>query len=207
MGDPKTHSLIFVAGCPSGGTSMVAGILHHLGVNMGRFMDRPGSRGYTTFEDCDMERFKDGSGRPSIPAYVDYRLQGPGPYPRGFKHTPLWLDGTDDVPLEVIHVQRPLEDAIKSDALKMAAIAETGRPGYPRTREDFRNRAGTVARAWEAARQVAKAYPCIMALRYYDVLTERALWVTSIAAALGLPTEGEGFQRALAFVDPGKRHV
>lgn len=183
-------NLIFVAGCPSGGTSCVAGVLHHLGVDMGRFIDRPGIRGYTTYEDTTANQFKDASGRLKVAAYVNHRLNSPGGSLRGFKHTPLWLDCAADLPLQIIHVRRPLEDSIVSDWAKVQTVAGANQ----------RERAGTVARAWMAARQVAARYPLIATVDFYTLLAERVLCVTSLAQALGLPTEGPKWRAAVGSV-------
>ena len=50
-----TPDLVVVAGMPSGGTSLVAGLLHNLGVDMGRIARgvQPGARRYEGFECID----------------------------------------------------------------------------------------------------------------------------------------------------------
>ncbi len=47
--------MIMVVGMPSGGTSLIAGLLHHLGVDMGRFERgiSDGRRKYEGFECLD----------------------------------------------------------------------------------------------------------------------------------------------------------
>lgn len=53
MALPKPPPFVLVAGLPSGGTSAIAGVLHHLGVNMlsGRASINAKGRWYKTFED------------------------------------------------------------------------------------------------------------------------------------------------------------
>lgn len=75
---------VIVSGLPTGGTSMVAGILHRLGVSMGRCRwCAPGKRSYTRFEDRDL-----------IDGYV--RRVWPGRYPQPMLSAcdayPMFLD-------------------------------------------------------------------------------------------------------------------
>lgn len=51
-------SCILVLGCYRSGTSAIAGVLHHLGVNMGKFFDPPSSNNvHGFFEDLEFKNF------------------------------------------------------------------------------------------------------------------------------------------------------
>ena len=193
--------LICVAGTGSGGTSCVAGILHHLGVDMGRFMDRTGVRGYTTYEDTDAAGFRNGLIL-DIDAYVQFRMAAEGPWPRGFKWNLNWTRwDVDDLPLRIVHIRRPLEDSIASDRRIFDQLSPD------RALRAVSERAGRVAQQWLLAHELAAGKNSVTALDFYPLLEERRLHVTALAAALGLPTEGARFNAAVRFVDAGKRHV
>lgn len=112
----STDRLIFVLGTPSGGTSCVAGILHHLGVDMGNPLPEPGVRGYVTHEDRDVSDFieeRDGAEpamirqRLDLRAYLAHRRELQPSGRLGVKGSALWwLDDTDpaSLPLDIVRV-------------------------------------------------------------------------------------------------------
>ena len=102
----EAHDLIVVVGMPSGGTSLVAGLLHHLGVDMGRIAEgaQPGPRPYEGFECLDCwEGAIEGAFDPaaaeafmsSVVGYVDAR-RAAASGPIGVKHNPR-----NEVPTQV----------------------------------------------------------------------------------------------------------
>ena len=194
-----TQSLILVAGLPSGGTSTVAGILHHLGVDMGSLtFEATGSRNYLGFE-CETAK-KDigslpGDASPeqiesAFRAYLDKRL-ATASGPCGVKLNLLALlgrcDGLESLPLTVVHVKRNLDDTFVSD------IRYTG--------EDY-NRA-----AWRgvydlALRQLVRRVPPVCTIQYEDAIAYPYRTVQTLVTALGLtPTQAQT-DKAIAFINP-----
>ncbi len=128
---------IYVCGTPRGGTSCVAGILHHLGVDMGQFKPE-GPDGYCTFEDTRAATFTRPMGRypgdhvlaffagadgfRDFRAYLEMREYEAKGTPWGCKlgtNYPLSDPDPATLPVRWVFVDRPLEVSIRSDAAKM----------------------------------------------------------------------------------------
>lgn len=122
--------LVMVAGLPSSGTSLVAGLLHHLGCRMGRVptiaehQQTGSTRPYLGYECLDflgeLQPLRDV--QPSVlltllRRYIQRRQHEPTPI--GIKHNVLSLLGLYDevttLPLQIVHVQRDLAETFSSD--------------------------------------------------------------------------------------------
>lgn len=114
--------MIWVVGLPSGGTSVGAGVLHHLGVDMGNIATRIGPRGYLGYECRDLTEEVNARGRP-IPYGELFRLfreyiiwRGPN---AGIKNAALMVLGLQDdvkaLPVEILHVRRDVGETLRSD--------------------------------------------------------------------------------------------
>ncbi|GAG08262.1 unnamed protein product, partial [marine sediment metagenome] len=122
--------VIWVVGTPSGGTSAAAGILHHLGVDMGEPM--PTMRPYLTFEDRNGRRFDRPTGEDEAVAlvagpkggrrfrdYLEWRLEQANGRLCGVKlGASYWMGDPDPatLPVRILKVNRPWESSVNSDA-------------------------------------------------------------------------------------------
>jgi hypothetical protein len=204
----------------SGGTSVVAGMLHHLGVNMGNFASTPGKRGYATFEDIDCNEFKysvTGSlPAPRVmkmgfdfPAYAEKRISGGAPGQRcGFKSGPQFALHCDNGWLaehvELIVVNRPLEDSIQSH---LDIWSELTQPDAPKTAEDYAWQSASVAWAFTLKEILAIQVPPALQLDYYSVLDVPMDTVVDLSATFNLNPTREQENAACEFCDPEMRHV
>jgi hypothetical protein len=203
--------LIFVAGTASGGTSAVAGALHHLGVDMGKFLDRNGIRGYATYEDVQMNDYKvkDGPGF-RFREYVTLRQSQQTTERIGVKGAAnMWIDDEDPASLEmdVLLVNRPLEDSILSDRRIWAIIPEQRPDKAPLTARGFCQRASHVASSFAAKDLLRAVMDPVHEIEYYDLLDDPQMEILRLGNALGLKHSEEQFQAAVRFVDPDRRHV
>lgn len=157
-----TNPGIYVCGTPRGGTSCVAGILHHLGVDMGEF-DPVGPDGYCTFEDKRASNYKRPLGRHAgdsvltfmagansgrdFRAYLAMREEEADGKPWGCKLGtiyPLSDPEPETLPLRWVFVDRPLETCIRSDRAKTKPENPIERSmqmaGYWAAKEQFKDR-------------------------------------------------------------------
>ena len=203
---PPHHSLILVAGMPSGGTSVAAGLLHHLGVDMGR-IERgvaPGPRRYEGFEclDCwedgiqgayDPARTEDFM--TSVSAYLQTRLQT-ADHPYGVKHNPLvWLgmfDGIDTLPIRILHIHRPLDEVMVSDR---------------RYRGDDLHRAARLGMATLALARLLEQITPTLSLEFRHVLADPMGSTEAIVDHFELTPSTSQRAEAIRFVDPKLRNV
>lgn len=148
------RKFIMVLGMPRGGTSLVSKMLIELGVNMGeRFVN---SNYYPNHEDIDFQRaignwsmlntMRDRKASlDGVRAYMERRLREvDGPVGAKFPCVSnLWgVPGWEELPIQVVHVRRPLEEVIESDLKNY-----TGR-----NRDELGRikRAGELGRIWYA---------------------------------------------------------
>lgn len=207
-----TSPFLYVTGTPSGGTSCLAGVLHQLGVNLGRWHDGAGQRGYTTFEDQDATGFRvdpSGSAAPHqlrlrfrLADYVRHR-KALDPYGR------LGLKGPAFHPLreplrglQVVVVERPLADSIESDLRihRQIRIAKN-RPSMTPIEEC--ERASEIAAAWAAARRL----DAVLRIPFYGLLEQPLPTLQLLVSTLKLDPSPGMIDAALEFIDPEKRHV
>lgn len=199
--------IVAVLGVFRGGTSCVAGMLHHLGVPMGRVRKpRPANpRGF--FEDEDLgqvcRRFYpepwlvprgDARGRrDALEAWIRGRAEADGPR-IGIKHPTLCLMVDDLVAvcpmLRFIAVQRPLEESI-------ASIRRLGW-GWPATARK------TVIPRMIAARDEAlrRCTRPILRVEYGEIVQDPYRALDQIVAFCGIAPTAEQRRRAAEFVTP-----
>lgn len=206
--------LVFVCGTPSGGTSCIAGMLSALGVDMGESSDAPGVRGYVTHEDTAVQRFfstKPGDGPPilrqrmDIRGYLAYRRDRNPEGRIGVKGSALWwLDDpeSETLPLDIVRVTRPLEDAIRSDQRILGGVRGPGgtREQLPwdlETRVEF---AGRIAAAWWGGEELCSLIPPVVTVDYRAVIGDPMEYVYDLVNALKLPADVDSINRAAATV-------
>lgn len=198
-------NLIMVAGLPSSGTSMVAGVLHHLGVDMGDIptlaeeQQRPGRpyRGYECREARAMIGDLPSGVAPAVlfdamRTYAALRLaRAPGPC--GFKLNAAVLvgqcNGLESLPLTIVQVKRDLETTFASD------IRHTG--------EDY-GRAMARGALHLALRQLVRRVPPACVIQYEQALRWPFDTVQSLADGLDLQTTAEQRWKAAAGIDRRK---
>lgn len=229
-----TDRVIYVLGTPSGGTSCVAGILHHLGVDMGD-VPPPGAhrRPYPTFEDRRCARFKaepteaqkfimQGGGR-DFRAYLEMRLveaKKRGTIPGVKIGSAYWLGDPDpaSLPVTIVKVDRPLEDSIRSDWRYQQAEYTIDTRDPDRLLDDQRIlRAAQMAGYWMAKERLCEMVEPTVTVDFYKLLAysrkASETLVHEIAFTLGLEGAaaagefGERASRACDFVNPEMRNV
>lgn len=195
------QDVIVVVGMPSGGTSLVAGLLDHLGVDMGRVARgiQPGARAYEGFECLDCWEgaiegaFEPAAGKAfmtSVVRYLDTR-RGVGAGPAGVKHNPLvWLgmfSGIEALPIRTVHVHRPLDEVMRSDR---------------RYRGDDLGRAGRMGMHWLTMQRLLEQIPPRAALEFGRVREDPELAIATLIEAFDLAPDEAQTAGARAFVQP-----
>ena len=189
-------------------------MLHHLGVDMGTFPITPGIRGYATYEDTGMDRFKSSSLDPPpppvvitqrfhLPQYVEFRRLAKNAKRFGSKMSAAYWVGYDPDSLEVdvVLVNRPLEDSIISDRniyLNRHKDASL---------EDLGWQAAGVAWCWQMKNLLRELIAPVLELDYYGVLDQPMDACIDIASTLGLHPTREQELAACRFADPELRHI
>lgn len=191
--------IIMVAGLPSGGTSVVAGILHHLGVDMGRVRSDEetlaaartlkSARHYRGYE-CTVlaKMFSTSSPYRVVREYVQRRCERPA----GFKSNLCVLlgnslDPIETLPISVLHVTRDLQDTFESD------IKYTG---------NDTDRAQLRGLLHLGLTRLVERIPPTLTLSYEEILRDRYGTVTSIIRAFGLSASADTVDQAAQFIDP-----
>ena len=125
--------MIVIPAVPSSGTSMVAGVLYHLGVNMGNCLSEHWKkrRGYEQYEDLDVGQF---TWRVNGPMdhlvnqrirfldYLNYRYATQEGR-LGVKTLPtIWMgaEHPERWPIDVLDVRRPMDVSLKRDMERMS---------------------------------------------------------------------------------------
>jgi hypothetical protein len=189
----------FVIGPPSGGTSAVAGVLHHLGVNMGDNLllmpsKRQFRRRYPWYEPKGRTKIKTPT---QLHAYVTQRMMTPGPH--GAKY-PWWTiplansDWVGDGFIRLLAVHRPHVDVMASH-----------RRYYDRA--DWGMWEDRILKYHESEDLLFERLAPVAYIEYYDLLSDPYGMVEEIADALDLVTTPEQFQSAIEFIDPRMRNV
>lgn len=191
--------LIYVLGTPSGGTSCVAGILHHLGVDMGDVSSEPTARGYVSFEDQRAVEFvaesPRGEGDPLLPLlggyrrfrdYIEVRLESARYFGvrAGVKlGSKYWLADAnpETLPLEIVRVRRPWPEVLASDLKYRERVV-----GHPLDDLEQVERAAAMGGYWHAAELLASKIPPVVEVEWSDVLTHTMDVVRAIYRGLNL---------------------
>lgn len=200
--------VIAVIGQESGGTSTAAGILHHLGVHMGRLTHEAAkksttlSKAFNTFEcrDC-IEAIR----RPDAPTfefdqfgyamieYINMRYKKAGSRRVGFKNVATCTLGMmqkemlDALPLELFQIKRDLNKVFAS------VIKYHGSDYMPIIQ---------VASGLLSTHQLLLKMEPTIALNYEDILARPRESVEMVRDAFKLKTTTRQFERAVRFVDP-----
>jgi hypothetical protein len=209
-----------VLGTCSGGTSAIAGILHHLGVDMGRVSENPSrARGYAQFEDQDLGQFKRDRNKGPRPGgawtvnqyrfdwlgYQRHRLASSSG-PIGVKCSgadlifhyghPETQDG-----IRIVRVLRSLDAVVKKETQRWAKIHLANLEG---TELDYAitERAGYAAKSAMATELVCRAIPPAATVRYESALLTTEPAVRDLAKVLGLRPSEEQVEAACRFVRP-----
>jgi hypothetical protein len=212
-----------VCGTQSGGTSLIAGMLHYLGVDMGSFPTTPGIRGYATYEDVSMKAtYEDVSMKyyrlmPEPPEpypvpiqqrfrlreYIKDRREKAGAQRFGAKMSSTYWLGFDlsELGIDVVLVNRPLEDSIQSD---WRIWCERHKDCRPTT---LAWQAASVAWSFAMKDILREMFPPVLELDFYETLTSPMDAVVDMSATLGLnPTRAQE-NAACEFADPEMRHI
>ena len=207
--------LIWVPAVPSSGTSCVSGILHHLGVNMGKVDDPQNfSRGYQMFEDLDVGLFayipnsdQDRllNQKVRMEQYCNYRIAESPPGRIGVKALPTawaYCREPERLPVDVLDVRRPLQESIDADQRRMANRPLRDPGSVPRRVEDHWSRASGVAAMSVARDQLVAMHPPKLTLEFHAVLENPAQAVMEICGAFELEPTDEQMDTAVRSVKP-----
>jgi hypothetical protein len=215
--------LIVVLGTCSGGTSCVAGILHHLGVNMGRVsLDPSKARGYAQYEDADLNRFKQLRNQGPRPGggwtvnqylfdwqgYQRHREQSRDDRPIGvkcsggdvltYRHHPYVREG-----VRVVRVTRSLDTVVAKETDRWARL-HLGRLKGEELDYAITERAGYAAKTWMATELVCREIPPVATVLYESALQTTEAVVRDLAKKLGMKPSAEQVAAAVGSVRPAK---
>lgn len=189
-----TSQVLCLAGIPSGGTSAVAGVLHHLGVDMGRLMthkercNRAGGivrRDYETFE-CQGYAEQIGMGFRQVGSYCRSRLSRPGYH--GWKGSvwPLGLIECGELPIKVLRIDRDM-DAVRQSRVRYG-----------------QSEGGTEINGLD---KLCEQHPPICTVSYERLVESPETVVDEICVAIGLTPTEQQFLSAVGHVDPAGCHL
>ena len=187
-----TSHLLCVAGLPSGGTSAVAGVLHYLGVDMGRLdthkerCERAGGlirRNYENFECLDYATWIATGVKGGAFNYARQRLSKPGRH--GWKGMvwSLGLTECSELPIRVLRVNRD-PDAVRKSRVRYGQSADGAE------------------RQVEGLDRLCLQHPPIHTVEYDELIAAPDIIVTEIIRSLGLTPTAEQFQSAVEYVSP-----
>jgi hypothetical protein len=222
--DPNQPKLIWIPAVPSSGTSCVAGILEALGVDMGAAPDYESRRrGYRMVEDIEVGMFTFTPNAPldsllnqrvRLREYINYRFfraKRSGFEGRiGVKALATsWLYDLDpaSLPVDVLDVHRPLEEAIVADTRRMAGRKERDPNEDDATAFQHMNRAGGVAANWLAKLMLFDIHPPKLSVDFAMTVANPEKAVQAIVEAFDLePTERQ-VEDAVRTVEPGRKSL
>ena len=184
--------LIVVVGMPSGGTSLVAGMLHKLGVDMGRLPTkvevaaRRFPRAYDSYECQDLEAaikhmLSGAEMAAAFHGYISNRLFC-AIARQGVKNPRLLhMVGPERFPIDVVHVRRRLEDVFESDM---------------RHTESTPQRAAALGASVWAMRRFLSTVKPVLALDFEAALAAPEQAVAALVDSLGLAPTTQQLQAA-----------
>jgi len=222
------RKLIVIPAVPSSGTSALAGVLYHLGIQMGQFSleESASKRGYEMFEDKETALFCSAfeqspySMTPKLLGtrcrwrqYINHRLilSEANDLPVGCKlPANLAIQDHDikSVPVVILNVERPLEDSIRSD---LKRLKTSGMSDLEVSLHRLR-RTADVSQCWQAREDLIKIVEPELSLTFKELVTNRKKSVENIIVALQnadigcefLPTRRQRDQ-AILFLDKDKK--
>lgn len=194
--------VIWVVGTPNGGTSCVAGILHHLGVDMGDVSLEPTNREYVVFEDRRLNEYKAKNFR----GYLAMRINAAGGLRRvGVKCGAwYWMEdpSPETLPVQVVMVDRPVEDSMRSSLRRHHADT---RP--LNELQEVRHKVGGIGEAWAAKVLLQLKIEPALRVEFRRLLADPRREVERIAARLRLDPRQSQLAQAADFVNPALRHI
>ena len=189
-------------------------MLYHLGVDMGTIALGPTHKGYTSFECSDAARFTappdnlaeiiaGKGGSRDFRAYIEHRLAN-GKGPQGVKiGAAYWLGDPEPwtLPIDIVRVQRPLEDSLASDA----HYQDTTRKSFSAL--DSILRAMQMTGYWQAANVLCDMIEPKLELDFYETLTSPMDAIIDLSATFNLNPTRKQENAACEFADPEMRHI
>ena len=226
------RKLIVIPAVPSSGTSALAGVLYHLGVDMGSFSleQQENARGYEMFEDKAIAlfcaRYEDRF-QPMQPHllgtkcrwrhYVNHRLiESKGPI--GCKLPAVLMLHDDDIttlPVVYLDVERPLEDSLSSDIRRVIQKNKYGEHDTWRLMSLINaKRSADISANWQAKKDILLQIEPELRLTFDELVRHPRKSVENIivalqAADLGcefLPTRKQR-EQAILFLDKDKKSI
>lgn len=220
--------LILIPAVPSSGTSALAGVLSHLGVDMGK-LDSEGSlkkRGYEMYEDTDLWKFcvvknreaGDYTGKLQLTqfrfrSYINHRLiqQEKHGNPVGAKipavlclHDPE----PEDLPIVTLNIHRGFEQCLVSDRSTMIRQGVYEKLGGDLSTVLAFNiaRSGDMGACVAGKMDLYKYHEPVVNITFDELVAKRAEIVPSIAKALDLSPTDDQLMSAIDFLDKDKKH-
>ena len=222
---PNEERLILIPAVPSSGTSALAGVLHHLGVDMGNVNNKKPftMRGYDMYEDDDISKYCFRPNRePDVfigkltatvlrfRPYINYRLYN-AKGPVGAKIPAVLCMYDPDpatLPIVTLNVHRPFEQAIASDRRTML---KQGR--YEPIKDDIdriiatnRMRASDMGTCFAAKMDLFIYHEPVANMTFDELVKDKEEMVPKIAESLGLEPTEQQLQTAINFLDKDKKH-
>lgn len=230
--DPYDRKLILIPAVPSSGTSALAGVLHHLGVNMGA-IDGDGSlkkRGYEMYEDTDVWKFcavmqKDHPFHESVGklsrtalrlrSYINYRFMNDPPGPIGAKIPAvlcLYDPDVPSLPIITLDVWRLFERCLVSDQKIMMNMGrfEKIKDSWEAVCHFRKLRAGDLGACVEAKMNLFNYHTPIFQIQFDDLVAKSEECVNNLVEKLnneGIYPTDEQVESAIKFIDPDKKHM
>ena len=212
----ENHKLIVVLGLDGGGTSIIAGTLWHLGVDMGKIAQDPKTfdwshnsgrpRNYLKYEDEDAQyRMHEGEKNNTYDSqklvynmweYIDKRQDAAQGKPYGVKHPGIVMVGSrteqlQKMPIRCVYIHRPLEDVFKSN------IRDLGPENYMQ--------AQLLGLRIYCLELFLKSLPPVATFEFDEVLAHPRQAIFTLMKALDLKPDPKEMNRAMKFIDPVKK--
>ena len=225
--DPYDRDLFLIPAVPSSGTSALAGVLHHLGVNMGNVEPEKNieKRGYVMYEDSDTWKYctlqqedplKVDNGRLSRTAfrfrsYINYRFMNDPPGPIGAKipgvlciHDPE----LESLPIITLNVYRQFEKCIASDRKTMWNAGKYDKiKDNPDLVMHFNKlRAADLGACVAGKMDLLTIHEPIVNITFDELVGNKEEVVPLIAGACELECTDEQIKSAIDFLDKDKKH-
>lgn len=195
------NRIIWVVGTPNGGTSCIAGMLYHLGVDMGQVSEAPTTREYPVFEDQRLRRHSAKRFR----EYIGMRLVEADGKRAGVKCCSwFWMEDPhpETLPLDVVAIHRPLEHSIRSSLRRNSAPNKT-----LAAQKAIVKRAGDIGRAWVAKELLLDIHRPVISLKFQQVLDDPVRTAQMLDSKLRLDARGSQIKAAYNFVNSALVHI
>jgi len=212
----ENHKLIIVAGMDGGGTSIIAGALWHLGVDMGNIPHDPRKmewdyksgrpRNYLKYEDDDartmiekaneQNRFDSQKLVYDLWSYIEKRQDAAHGKPYGVKHPGILTVGSrteqlQKMPVRCVYIHRSLDDVFSSN------MRDMGPENYMQ--------AQILGLRVYCLTSFLKSLPPIATFEFESARTNAWETVDTLMSTLGLTPTEQQVERTLQFIDPVKK--